>query len=364
MLQGIRIVEFEALGPAPFAGMLLADLGAEVIVVHRKGAAEGPGKSEGTLLDRGKRSITLDLKDAQDLVVALALAASAQGLIEGMRPGVMERLGLGPEAVMARTPKLVYGRMTGWGQTGPKAQEAGHDLNYLGLSGALFYAGLPGQVPGVPPTMLGDLGAGAMYLTVGMLAGLLRAQATGQGTVVDAAIVDGATHMMALLLSMGPQFSLSDRGRSLLDGPHWSRCYACACGGHIAVQCLEPKFYAQFLTRLDLAQDADFARQFDAALWPVLTARLTEIFVTQPRAHWQALFDGTDACVAPVLSPFEAQSYPHLSARGVWQGKGADAQPAPAPRFDGLAPRAPGSGVRRGAHSAQIVQELKADGWL
>jgi len=359
MLQGIRIIEFEALGPAPFAGMLLADLGAEVIVVHRKGATPTPGKPEPNLLDRGKRSIALDLKAPGDLATAQALIRSAQGLTEGLRPGVMERLGLGPEAAQALNPALVYGRMTGWGQTGPRAHQAGHDLNYLGLSGALFYAGLPGQVPGVPPTLLGDLGAGAMYLAVGMLAGLLRAKETGQGTVVDAAIVDGASHLMALLVSMQGQFSQTARGQSLLDGPHWSRCYACACGGHIAVQCLEPKFYALFLDRLGLDDDPAFAEQFDARQWPAQTARLEALFASEPRAHWQAFFDGTDACVAPVLSPAEAQVDPHIAARGIWR----DGAPASAPRFDGRAlPHAPVPPAR-GADTQAILRELKAGGW-
>ena len=359
MLQGIRIIEFEALGPAPFAGMLLADLGAEVIVVHRKGATPTPGKPEPNLLDRGKRSIALDLKAPGDLATAQGLIRSAQGLTEGLRPGVMERLGLGPEAAQALNPALVYGRMTGWGQTGPRAHQAGHDLNYLGLSGALFYAGLPGQVPGVPPTLLGDLGAGAMYLAVGMLAGLLRAKETGQGTVVDAAIVDGASHLMALLVSMQGQFSQTARGQSLLDGPHWSRCYACACGGHIAVQCLEPKFYALFLDRLGLDDDPAFAAQFDAGQWPTQTARMEALFASKPRAAWETLFEGTDACVAPVLSPAEAQADPHVAARRIWQ----DGAPAPAPRFDGQAPRPTSAAPARGADTAAILEELKTGGW-
>ncbi|MDJ0820480.1 MAG: CaiB/BaiF CoA-transferase family protein [Paracoccaceae bacterium] len=359
-LTGLRIIEFEALGPAPFAGMLLADLGAEVIVLHRPGAPETPGKEDRYLLDRGKKSITVDLKSAEGLAVARALIQSADGLTEGMRPGVMERLGLGPDEALGLNPALVYGRMTGWGQTGPRAEQAGHDLNYLGLSGALFYSGLPGAVPGVPPTMLGDIGAGALYLAVGMLSGLLLARATGQGTVVDAAIVDGASHMMALLLSMGGQFSTDSRGASLLDGPHWSRCYACACGGHIAVQCLEPKFYALFLERMGLADDPAFQQQFDAALWPELTARLAQIFATQPRAHWEAVFADSDACVAPVLSPKEAMRDPHITARGIWH----EGQPVAAPRFDRVPANAPRASPLRGADTADILADLKTKGLL
>lgn len=360
MLHGIRILEFEALGPAPFAGMLLADLGADVTVVHRKTAADTPGKQERNLLDRGKRSIALDLKDTADLAVAHALIKGADGLTEGMRPGVMERLGLGPKEAHALNPSLVYGRMTGWGQDGPRAAQAGHDLNYLSLSGALFYGGLPADVPGVPPTMLGDIGGGAMYLAVGMLAGLLRAKQTGQGTVVDAAIVDGASHMMALLLSMGGQFSTAARGASLLDGPHWSRCYRCADGGFVSVQCLEPKFYAMFLNLMGLADDPDFAAQFDQGLWPQQTSRLAALFALHPRAHWAEIFDGTDACVAPVLSPDEARRDPHMSARAIW---GADG-PAAAPRFDGAEPSAPKQSPMRGQHSADILSDLKQRGLL
>ncbi|MCC1493918.1 CaiB/BaiF CoA-transferase family protein [Cognatishimia sp. F0-27] len=359
MLSGIRIVEFEALGPAPFAGMLLADLGAEVIVVHRPEGGGVPGVTAEPLLDRGKKSITLDLKDRSDHAVALALIRSADAVIEGMRPGVMERLGLGPEETRALRPSLVYGRMTGWGQDGPRAQQAGHDLNYLGLSGALFYGGLPEGIPATPPTMLGDIGGGALYLVVGLLAGILNARATGKGCVVDAAIVDGASHMMALLVSMGAQFSMSARGRSLLDGPHWSRCYPCACGGHITVQCLEPKFYALFLERLGLSGDPGFADQNDPEQWPEQTRRLSDIFATRSRDHWLALFAHSDACVGPVLSPAEAMRDPHIAARGVWN----DGAPQPAPRFDNQL-RSPGAIPERGAQGAAIRADLQRKGWI
>ncbi|MBV2358812.1 CoA transferase [Thalassococcus sp. CAU 1522] len=359
MLHGIRIVEFEALGPAPFAAMLMADLGAEVTVVHRKGASDIPGKQAANLLDRGKRSISLDLKAPADIAVARALIARSDGLIEGLRPGVMERLELGPDTAHELNPRLVYGRMTGWGQSGPRAAQAGHDLNYLGLSGALFYAGLPGDVPGVPPTLLGDIGGGALYLAVGMLAGLLNAQRTGRGTVIDAAIVDGASHMMALLLSMGAQFSTTARGASLLDGPHWSRCYACADGRHVAVQCLEPKFYALFLDRLGLTGDPLFVDQFDPGQWPAQTRALATLFAAQSRDHWTALFSGTDACVGPVLSPAEAQADAHIAARGIW----CDGAPAPAPRFDGTIARS-GPIPGRGEHGPLILNELKKEGLL
>ncbi len=358
MLAGIRIIEFEALGPAPFAAMHLADLGAEVIVIQRRTQTADPTRSAARLLDRGKRAIALDLKRPADLMVARALIQSADGLIEGMRPGVMERLGLGPQEAHGMNPALVYGRMTGWGQNGPRARQAGHDLNYLALSGVLYYGGLPGAVPAVPPTLLGDIGAGALYLTVGMLAGLMAARRTGQGTVVDAAIVDGAQHMMALLRSMGSQFATDGRGRSLLDGPHWSRCYVCACGGHVAVQCLEPKFYAEFLEIMGLAEDPAFADQVDPTQWPVQGARLAGRFAERSRDHWAALFAASDACVAPVLTPEEARQDPHMSARG--HGAGGS---LPAPRFGGATVQ-PGGAPTPGQDDAAILQELTEKGLL
>ncbi|SDY36597.1 CaiB/BaiF CoA transferase family protein [Citreimonas salinaria] len=357
MLHGIRIVEFEGLGPAPFAGMLLADLGAEVTVIHRPG---GGGVSASGLLDRGKRSIALDLKDETDRVIASALIATSRGLIEGLRPGVMERLGLGPDVAHALNPALVYGRMTGWGQTGPRATQAGHDLTYLALSGALFHAGLPGQPPSPTPTLQGDVGGGALYLVIGMLSGLIRSRETGKGTVVDAAIVDGAAHMMALLASMGDRFDRAARGRSLLDGPHWSRCYACACGGHVAVQALEPQFYRLLLDALGLADDPLMQAQHAPQQWPDQTARLAGIFAAHPRDHWADLFEGSDACVAPVLSPVEAAADPHMSARGTWHAGGA---PAPAPRFDGAWAR-PGATPARDGDRDAILARLRDEGAL
>src|SRR6056297_837469 len=363
MLQGYRVVEIEGLGPGPFAAMMLADLGAEVIVIHRPGGGNAVA-GEVNLLDRGKRSITLDLKQADDLRTARALISTADALIEGFRPGVMERLGLGPEDLQADTPRLVYGRMTGWGQTGPKAQTAGHDLNYIASSGALWYASHPGDAPQTPPTLLGDIGGGAMYLVAGLLAGLLSAARTGKGAVVDAAIVDGSAHMMALLMSMAPSGNLSDRrGQRLLDGPHWCRTYACACGGHIAVQCLEPKFYAAFLDLMGLSDDPAFAEQMDAAQWPDQTARLAALFAAKPRDHWAALFDGSDACAAPVLSPTEAARDPHMAARGVWTDAQGLRQPATAPRFDGAAP-VPGPVPARGAHGSELRADLARRGLI
>lgn len=359
MLEGVKIVEFEGLGPGPFAAMMLADLGAEVICIQRPGGPPLAGVPPTSLLDRGKKTIALDLKSPQDRPLIEALLRRADALIEGNRPGVMERLGLGPAEAAALNPSLVYGRMTGWGQDGPRAREAGHDLNYIALSGALWYASPPGQPPVTPPTLLGDIGGGALYLVAGVLAGIIAAGRSGKGCVVDAAIVDGSAHMMALLMLMqsGGLFQ-ARRGASLLDGPHWSRSYRCADGGFVSVQCLEPKFYAQFLSVLSLSAESDFARQTDAQSWPRATERLTIMFASQPRDHWAALFAGSDACVAPVLSPDEAAADPHLVARGTWARVDGALQPRPAPRFDGVV-RDPAPPVGRDQHRAEILSLLR-----
>jgi alpha-methylacyl-CoA racemase len=362
VLHGLRILELEGLGPGPFAAMWMADMGAEVICIQRPGGPAAPGVPDRSILNRGKKTIALDLKAPADLEVVRALVASADGLIEGFRPGVAERLGLGPDDARALNPRLVYGRMTGWGQTGPRAPQAGHDLNYVALSGALWYAGLPGQPPVTPPTLVGDIGGGAMYLVAGMLAGLLRAGRTGQGAVVDAAIVDGSAHMLALLMSMAPAGGLVEaRGKSLLDGPHWSRSYACAGGGFVSVQCLEAKFYAEFLSVLGLSDDPDFARQYDPESWPRATERLAAIFAAQTREHWAARFAGTDACVAPVLSPWEAARDPHLGAHRSWIARDGALEPAPAPRVSDSPPE-PGPIPARDAHRAEILADLRARG--
>jgi alpha-methylacyl-CoA racemase len=360
MLEGVRIVEIEALGPGPFAAMLLADLGADVITIHRKGGPAAPGFGDSNPLDRGKRSIALDLKDPADVDTARALIATADGLIEGFRPGVMERLGLGPDDCRAGNPALVYGRMTGWGQTGPKAHLAGHDLNYIATSGALWYASAPGEAPLTPPTLVGDIGGGALYLVIGMLSGILRARATGEGTVVDAAIVDGSAHMMNLFMGLSAAGFLSiERGKSLLDGPHWCRTYRTADGGFVSVQCLEPKFYAEFLDRMGLAGDAAFADQFDTAAWPLLAERLAATFATKPRSHWADLFHGSDACVAPVLDPAEAANDPHIASRNIWHGSAPALQAAPAPRFAGEKAWAPAPSPARGENTDEILAELE-----
>ena len=359
MLSGLKVIEFEGLGPAPFAGMMLADLGADVIVIHRETADKSPAHARHNLLDRGKRSILLNLKNADEKQLAHRLVCQADGLIEGFRPGVMERLGLGPEDVMQVNPRLVYGRVTGWGQTGPLAQAAGHDLNYLARSGGLWYASNAGETPFPPPTLLGDVGGGALYLVIGILAALLTQRATGKGAVIDAAMVDGTSHMLSLLMSLqGPNGLVKERGKSLLDGPHFSRTYACRGGGYISVQCLEPQFYAAFLKKLGLQEDAGFCKQFEPALWPELTARLAGLFAQKPASHWDDLFAQTDACVAKINAPQEAQNDPHIQARQIWSWAQGLLQAAPAPRFSTWAPEALGEIRAKDADRSQILAEL------
>lgn len=336
-LAGVRILEIAGIGPGPFAGMLLADMGAEVILVERPGNVGPLNLGKKAILNRGKKSICVDLKvpGAADLV--LRLLENCDALIEGMRPGVMERLGLAPEVCLERQPRLVYGRMTGWGQDGPLAQRAGHDINYIALSGALWYSGQPDQAPLAPPTLVGDLGGGALYLAVGILAGILRVKMGGAGQVVDAAVVDGSANLMNLLLSLNASGAMPmERGQGLLDGPYWYGTYRCKDGRYITLGSLEPQFHAELLARLGLAKDsADpvFAGPMDRATWPAARTRLEQRFASQPQAHWCAVFEGSDACFAPVLDPNEAAQHPHLAARKVYQVRDEVLQASPAPRF-------------------------------
>lgn len=354
ILNGVKIVEFEGLGPGPFCGMLFADLGADVVLIERPGAAAGPA----AIFRRGKRAVALDLKDARARDAALSICGSADALIEGLRPGVMERLGLGPDVVRAANPRLVYGRLTGWGQTGPLSAAAGHDLNYVGLSGAAWYAGAAGAPPVPPPTLVGDIGGGALYLAIGVLAGILRARETGEGTVVDAAIVDGSAHMMNLLLSLRAAGGMPDeRGQSMLDGAHFYAVYPCKDGKPVSVGPLESKFYALLLEKLGLAGDPLFAVQFDRTKWPEAKARMAMSFASEPRAHWDQLLLGTDVCYAPVLSPSEAAMAEHIRARGLYREIDGVLQGAAAPRFDGAAPKDPRPAPASGAHTEEILKE-------
>ncbi|MDE2372264.1 MAG: CoA transferase [Burkholderiales bacterium] len=340
-LQGVKVVEIAAMGPAPMGAMILADLGAEVLRIERKQAVTGGRAAASALFDpqldilnRSRRVVTLDLKQPQAIAATLRLVAGADLFVEGFRPGVMERLGLGPEPCLARNPKLVYGRMTGWGQTGPLAQTAGHDINYLSLSGALHAIGEPGRKPVVPLNVVADCGGGAMLLVVGLLAALVEARTSGRGQVVDAAMTDGSALLMSMIYTLKASGQwLPDRGSNLLDGgAHFYDTYACADGRWISVGAIEPPFYAQLLKIAGITDPA-FASQDDRSVWPELKRRLAAVFATKPRDAWLALFEGSDACVAPVLDMDEAPSHPHNAARGTFVEVGGVVQPAPAPRF-------------------------------
>lgn len=332
-LAGIRILEFEAIGPGPYCGMLLADLGAEVLRITRPGAERGPLIADvgGAVLHRGRPALTLDLKAAEDHALARRLIARADGLIEGLRPGAMEKLGLGPAEALALNPRLVYGRVTGWGQEGPLARTAGHDINYIALSGALGAMGSPDAPPFPPLNLVGDFGGGGLWLAFGLLAALIEAGRTGRGQVIDAAMLDGAASQMALIYAWHVTGRWRDqRGANLLDGgAPFYRTYACADGRFVAVGAIEPQFFAALMQGLGLAGEG--WDQTDRARWPELAARLAEIFATRPRDDWAALFEGTDACVTPVLGLAEAPAHPHNRARGTFVGP--PTQPAPGPRF-------------------------------
>lgn len=360
MLSGLRVVELAGLGPGPFAGMLLADLGAEVILVERPQAeASVTNTGKAMIVNRGKRSIAIDLKQPQGVEAVLRLVERSDALIEGMRPGVTERLGIGPEQCHARNPALVYGRITGWGQDGPLAHVAGHDINYIGLSGALFYSGEPGGAPFSPPTLIGDIGGGALYLAVGILAAVLAARSNGKGSVVDAAIVDGSAHMMNLLLSLNADNPRAfERGRTLLDGPHWYRAYRCADGQFVTIGPVEPKFYKLLMEKLGLADDPAFGAQYDPAVWPALTERLGHIFASRTAAEWLILLEGTDVCFAPVLTPAQSANHAHIAARGIYSHAHGVLQVRAAPRFVGEETPEPPAVPRVGEHSAEILREI------
>ncbi len=360
VLDSVRILEIGGLGPGPFCAMHLADLGADVISVVRKSQDNAP---TGSLLNRGKRSVFADLKTEEGRQLVLTLVAGADALIEGMRPGVMERLGLGPQECLQINPRLVYGRMTGWGQSGPLAPRAGHDTNYAAVSGALWGCSPADARPVSPFAVLGDIAGGAMYLMTGLLSGILQARATGRGTVVDAAIVDGAAHMLNLNLSARQRGVVADeRGHSMYDSSPFYETYVCADGKYITLGAIEPQFYALLLATLGLADDPDFAGdQWDKAAWPRRRARLAALFLMQPRAHWQTLLEPTDACFGAVLSPVEAAQHPHMRARGVYTERAGVLQAMPAPRFDGSAYE-PGTPCAPGADTQQLLQTLASHG--
>ena len=343
-LVGLKVVELAGIGPGPHAAMILADLGADVVRVDRPGGLQlgSPDAPDPTL--RGRRRMAADLKDPEGREAVLRLVQHADVLLEGYRPGVTERLGVGPADCHARNPRLVYGRMTGWGQDGPMAARAGHDINYISLTGALHAIGRAGERPVPPLNLVGDFGGGSMLLVIGVLAALWEAQRSGEGQVVDAAMVDGASLLAQMVWGLLAQkFWADEREANLLDGhaPFYDT-YTCADGGHVAVGAIEPQFYAALLAGLGLA-DADLPHQFDRDRWPEVKARFAEVFAARTRDEWAEVFAGTDACVTPVLGFGEVPAHPHIAARCTIVERDGVAQAAPAPRFSRTGTQAPGA---------------------
>jgi len=357
-LAGLRVIEFEAIGPGPFAGMLLADMGADVLLVDRPAASDLGLKRERWMdvMMRGRRSVTLDLKAPGAAGAALEVISRADALIEGFRPGVMERLGLGPEACLARNPKLVYGRMTGWGQDGPLAARAGHDINYIALAGVLHAIGRKGEAPVPPLNLVGDFGGGGMLLGFGICCALLHAQRTGEGQVVDAAMVEGASLLAAMFSGFLAAGRWSEeRGANILDsGAPWYDTYETKDGKHVAIGAIEAKFFAALVQRLELR---DLPPQNDRAGWPRMRDAFARTFRQKTRDEWCAVFEGSDACFAPVLSFSEARRHPHNVARKGYVSAAGVEQPAPAPRFSATPAGVPREPPERGAGGRAALAE-------
>ena len=339
-LQGIKVVEIAGIGPGPFCAMMLADMGADVIRVDRAQGVSGlPGNNSKDLINRGRRSVGVDLKNPDGVETVLRLVENADALVEGFRPGVAERLGIGPEPCLERNPRLVYGRMTGWGQDGPMAQAAGHDINYISLAGALEPIGRAGERPLPPLNLIGDFGGGGMLLAYGIVCGVLEAQRSGKGQVVDAAMVDGAAVLMTFVHGLkAMDFWNDERGTNLLDTGAWFyEVYETADGKFVSVGSLEPQFYAELL-RLTGLESEDLPPQMDRTTWPAMKERLAEVFRTKTRDEWREIMEGTDVCFAPVLSMDEAPDHPHNRARNTFVEVDGVTQPGPAPRFSRTVP--------------------------
>jgi len=359
-LRGVGVVEFAGLGPGPLAGMLLADMGADVIVIDRIPA---PGAArERADEHRGKRSIALDLRHPEAREVAWRLLEAADASIEGYRPGVMERLGFGPDAVAARNARLVYGRVTGWGQTGPLAHAAGHDINYVSLTGTMSIAGRPGEAPMLPATVAGDMGGGAMFLAFGIVCALLEARISGRGQVVDAAMVDGVATLSSLVHQRRGAGTWSDEPAQnfFLGTSPFYDTFECADGRFVSLGAIEPAFYAELLARLGL-DDVDPARQYATEDWPALRARISALLRSRPSTHWCERLEGSDACFAPVLTLGEAPLHPHLAARGTFVDVDGRTLPAPAPRLSRSGARTPSAGPRCGEHTDEVLAQLGFD---
>lgn len=360
-LAGLKIIEFAGIGPGPFAAMLLADLGAEIIRIERKEPSglglQRPREHDYAL--RNRNTIQLDLKEGEGIEFALKLVAKADGLMEGFRPKVMERLGLGPDICLERNPKLIYGRITGWGQSGPLAPAAGHDLNYIALTGALNAIGRAGQAPSIPLSLLGDYAGGALYLVIGMLSALIEAKSSGCGQVVDAAIVDGVASLSTQLYGMQKSGLLTqERGSNFIDsGSHFYEVYECADGKWISIAPIEPKFYALMLELLELDIDTP---QLQRTGWPAAKVKIAQRIRTKTRDEWTQLLEGTDMCFAPVLDLEEATKHPHMKARGIYVEVAGELQPGPAPRFSRSEPTTPKPGV---VATRETVRALLS-GWL
>ncbi len=359
-LSGYRVVEIAGIGPGPFAAMMLADMGAEVLRVERAQSVRGPTPAtpHGDLLLRGRRNVAIDLKHPDGAATLLDLVAAADALIEGFRPGVMERLGIGPDECLARNPKLVFGRMTGWGQEGPYALASGHDINYISLAGALAHIGRQGEAPVPPLNLVGDFGGGGMFLAYGVVCALLEAQRSGKGQVVDAAMVDGAATLMTMFWAFSQlgAFDERERGTNLLDtGAHFYDVFCCADGQYVSIGSIEPQFYAELMRLTGLAGDEEFAAQMDKSRWPALKARLADVFATKSRDEWCALMEHTDVCFAPVLTMTEAASHPHNVARSTIVEAAGKRQPAPAPRFSRTVPELDLPPAHAGQHTRQAL---------
>ena len=357
-LAGIRVLEFEAIGPAPFAGMLLADMGADVLVLERPAVTDLGLKRERRhdVMLRGKRSVTLDLKKAAAAEVSLALVEKADVVIEGYRPGVMERLGLGPDVALARNPRLVYGRMTGWGQDGPLAPRAGHDINYIALAGVLHAFGRKGEAPVPPLNLVGDFGGGGMLLGFGVACALIEASRSGKGQVVDAAMIDGAALLAAMFSGMLAAKTWSEeRGANILDtGAPWYNVYETRDGKYVSIGSIEGRFYEELLSRLELKGLPD---QYDRERWPEMKEAFARVFRTKTRDEWCKVFDGSDACFAPVLSWSETRKDPHNLARGAYVSVNDVEQPAPAPRYSRTPAAVRGAPPERGEGGLQALKD-------
>ena len=364
-LSGFRIIEIAGIGPGPFAAMMLADMGAEVVRVERAQAVrEGASGAHWDVMLRGRRNVALDLKHADGAQALLSMVERADALIEGFRPGVMERLGIGPQQCLARNPKLVFGRMTGWGQSGPYANSAGHDINYIALAGALAHFGRAGEPPTPPLNMVGDFGGGGMLLAYGVVCALLEAQRSGKGQVVDAAMVDGSAVLMSMFWAFKHigMFDENARGTNLLDtGAHFYDVFECADGEWVSIGSIEPQFYALLLQKTGLAGDAELAGQMDRAKWPQLKEKLAAVFRTKTRAQWNEIMEGSDVCYAPVLRMSEAAQHPHNVARNTFVEVAGVTQPAPAPRYSRSETSTPTPPAHAGAHTRAVLADWGFD---